>query len=201
VGTRRHLRQRSLRGYVSAYDDNAPDWATARRPGGPSTTPPLAVGRICVDGLRLPGRADALTTGLHQFAFRYFLIPVGSPKDNFWYYRSCGRTPRCCTASALELARQRRADNRRPRAEHCDEVELFLNARALASRPCSATRSSNGGEIPPGILVRQGQQGRQGRRRGKDRDHRRTCGRATAPVGRRLMPTRGCLHHHCGGCR
>ena len=106
-------------------------------------------------------------------------------------------------ASALELARQRRADNRGSRAEQLRRSRTFLerpepwqtgHAARLAAQMESEIRARG--------TFRQGQQGREGRRRGKDRDHRRPRVRAALarPVGDRCQ-RRGHLHHHRDGCR
>jgi len=72
VGTRGIYANDPVRGYVSAYDDNARIGQQRAGLVDLLRRPPLAVGRICVDGLRLPGRADALRLALHQFAISYF---------------------------------------------------------------------------------------------------------------------------------
>ena len=72
VGTRGIYRDDPARGYVSAYDDNAPEWAqTAETWMSFFSTRPLAFqGIFRLDGIRLPGRADAIWLALHQLSLR-----------------------------------------------------------------------------------------------------------------------------------
>jgi beta-galactosidase len=132
VGTRGIYADDKGRGYVSAYDDYAPEWANTAEAWWSFFDPrPWLSGGFVWTGFDYRGEPTPCAWPCISSHFGV-LDTCGFPKDNFWYYKSwwtaepvlhlmphwnwAGREGQPIDVRALS---------------NCDEVELFLNGRSL----------------------------------------------------------------------
>jgi beta-galactosidase len=132
VSTRGIYANDPVRGYVSAYDDNAPEWAqTAETWVTYFSTRPWMSGGFVWTGFDYRGEPTPYDWPCINSHFG-ILDTCGFPKDNFWYYKSWWTD-----APVLHLLPHWNWPGREGqpidvRAEsNCDEVELFLNGTSL----------------------------------------------------------------------
>jgi beta-galactosidase len=135
VGTRGIYANDPVRGYVSAYDDNAPEWANSAHDWWTfyDARPWLSGGMVWT-GFDYRGEPTPYDWPCINSHFG-ILDTCGFPKDNFWYYRSWwqdwpvlhllphwnwpGKEGQTIEVRALS---------------NCDEVELFLNGQSLGKQ-------------------------------------------------------------------
>jgi beta-galactosidase len=134
VSTRGIYDERPERGYVSAYDVNAPLGTTAESWWSFSPTargcPAVLSGRVLIIAAsrrRTAGRASIRTFGI--------LDTCGFPKDNFYYYQSWWTTN-----TVLHLLPhwnwpgKEGQEIRVDALSNCKQVELFLNGESLGKQ-------------------------------------------------------------------
>ena len=124
------------RGYVSAYDDNAPAWAQHGRDVVELLRrAALALRRLRLDRLRLPRRADALRLAVHQLALRHprhlrlpqgqlLVLPGLVDRPARWshllpHWNWPGKEGQEIDVRCFS---------------NCEEVELFLNGQSLGKQ-------------------------------------------------------------------
>jgi beta-galactosidase len=138
VGTRGIYAKDAVRGYVSAYDDNAPEWAQSAETWLSFFAPrPWLSGAFVWTGFDY--RGEPTPYGWPCISSHFGIMDTcGFPKDNFWYFQSwwtdrpvlhilphwnwAGREGKGIDVRALS---------------NCDEVELFLNGQSLGRQPVS----------------------------------------------------------------
>ena len=132
VSTRGIYANDPVRGYVSAYDDNAPEWAqTAETWVTYFDSRPWMSGGFVWTGFDYRGEPTPYSWPCINSHFG-IMDTCGFPKDNFWYYKSWWTD-----AAVLHLLPHwnwagREGQEIDVRAlSNCDEVELFLNGRSL----------------------------------------------------------------------
>lgn len=132
VSTRGIYANDEAHGYVSAYDDNAPSWATTAKTWWGFFQPrPWLSGGFVWTGFDYRGEPTPYAWPCISSHFGIF-DTCGFPKDNFWYYQSWWST-----APVLHLLPHwnwagREGQSIDVRAlSNCDEVELLLNGRSL----------------------------------------------------------------------
>jgi beta-galactosidase len=135
VGTRGIYANDPVRGYVSAYDDNAPEWANNAQAWWTFyDARPWLSGGFVWTGFDYRGEPTPYDWPCINSHFG-ILDTCGFPKDNFWYYRSWwqdwpvlhllphwnwpGKEGQPIDVRALS---------------NCDEVELFLNGQSLGKQ-------------------------------------------------------------------
>jgi beta-galactosidase len=135
VGTRGIYANDPARGYVSAYDDNAPEWANNAQAWWTFyDARPWLSGGFVWTGFDYRGEPTPYDWPCINSHFG-ILDTCGFPKDNFWYYRSWwqdwpvlhllphwnwpGKEGQTIEVRALS---------------NCDEVELFLNGQSLGKQ-------------------------------------------------------------------
>jgi beta-galactosidase len=128
VSTRGIYANDPVRGYVSAYDDNAPEWAqTAETWVTYFATRPWMSGGFVWTGFDYRGEPTPYSWPCINSHFG-IMDTCGFPKDNFWYYRAWWTD-----APVLHILPHwnwagREGQEIDVRAlSNCDEVELFLN--------------------------------------------------------------------------
>ncbi|MFO1478116.1 MAG: beta-galactosidase GalA [Verrucomicrobiota bacterium] len=135
VSTRGIYANDKERGYVSAYDDNAPAWAhTAETWWGYFATRPWLSGGFVWTGFDYRGEP---TPYLWPCISSHFgiLDTCGFPKDNFWYYQSWWTD-----APVLHLLphwnwQGQEGQEIDVRAlSNCEEVEVFLNGQSQGKK-------------------------------------------------------------------
>ncbi len=136
VGTRGIYANDPQRGYVSAYDDNAPSWATTAKTWMSYFGPrPWLSGGFVWTGFDYRGEPTPYDWPCINSHFG-ILDTCGFPKDNFWYYRSWWTT-----APVLHLLPHWNWAGREGQPidvralSNCDEVELFLNGASQGRKP------------------------------------------------------------------
>lgn len=158
VSTRGIYANDPVRGYVSAYDDNAPEWAnTAEQWMSFFATRPWLSGGFVWTGFDYRGEPTPYAWPCISSHFG-ILDTCGYPKDNFWYYQSWWTS-----APVLHLLPHwnwagREGQEIDVRAlSNCDEVELFLNGRSLG-RQVMPRDSELKWKVPyaPGVLSAKG---------------------------------------------
>jgi len=132
VSTRGIYANDAARGYVSAYDDNRPEWAnTAEEWLGFFAPRPWLSGGFVWTGFDYRGEPTPYGWPCINSHFG-ILDTCGFPKDNFWYYQSWWTA-----RPVLHLLPHWNWPGRAGQAidvralSNCDEVELFLNGRSL----------------------------------------------------------------------
>ena len=138
VSTRGIYANDTERGYVSAYDDNAPAWAQHR---GDMVEFLRRRGRGCPGGFVWTGfdyRGEPTPYGWPCINSHFGILDTcGFPKDNFWYYQSWWTDKPVLHLLPHWNWPGREGQEIDVRAlSNCDEVELFLNGRSLGSRRC-----------------------------------------------------------------
>jgi beta-galactosidase len=154
VSTRGIYENDKQRGYVSAYDSNAPSWATtAERWWGYFADRPWLSGGFVWTGFDYRGEPTPYAWPCINSHFGV-LDTCGFPKDNFYYYQSWWTTN-----TVLHLlphwnwpgkeGRQIRVDA----LSNCEEVELFLNGESLGKQPMKrSSKLSWQVKYAPGVL-------------------------------------------------
>jgi beta-galactosidase len=136
VSTRGIYQNDPVRGYVSAYDDNAPEWAQTAETWVSYFAPrPWLSGGFVWTGFDYRGEPTPYNWPCINSHFG-IMDTCGFPKDNFWYYQAWWTD-----APVLHILPHwnwagREGQEIDVRAlSNCDEVELFLNGRSLGRRP------------------------------------------------------------------
>ena len=132
VGTRGIYAKDTVRGYVSAYDEYAPDWAnTAHDWWRFYHARPWLSGGFVWTGFDYRGEPTPYEWPCINSHFG-ILDTCGFPKDNFWYYKSWWQDQ-----PVLHLLPHWNWPGREGQEievdalSNCDEVELFLNGQSL----------------------------------------------------------------------
>jgi beta-galactosidase len=161
VSTRGIYANDPVRGYVSAYDDNAPEWAQTAETWlsyfGPR---PWLSGGFVWTGFDYRGEPTPYGWPCINSHFG-IMDTCGFPKDNFWFYQAWWSD-----RPVLHLLPHwnwpgREGQEIDVRAlSNCDEVELFLNGRTLGRQAMKAY-SELKWKVPyaPGVLSAQGYKG------------------------------------------
>jgi len=132
VGTRGIYANDAVRGYVSAYDDFAPEWAqTAETWVSFFATRPWLSGGFVWTGFDYRGEPTPYGWPCINSHFG-IMDTCGFPKDNYWYYQSWWSS-----RPVLHLMPHWNWPGREGQPidvralSNCDEVELFLNGASL----------------------------------------------------------------------
>jgi beta-galactosidase len=132
VSTRGIYENDKTRGYVSAYDDNAPSWAhTAERWWSYFDARPWLSGGFVWTGFDYRGEPTPYAWPCINSHFG-ILDTCGFPKDNFYYYQSWWTTN--VVLHLLPHWNWPGSEGREIRVDalcNCEEVELFLNGESL----------------------------------------------------------------------
>jgi beta-galactosidase len=132
VSTRGIYENDKTRGYVSAYDDNAPSWAhTAERWWSYFDARPWLSGGFVWTGFDYRGEPTPYAWPCINSHFG-ILDTCGFPKDNFYYYQSWWTTN--IVLHLLPHWNWPGSEGREIRVDalcNCEEVELFLNGESL----------------------------------------------------------------------
>ena len=136
VSTRGIYENDKARGYVSAYDVNAPSWAhTAERWWSYFADRPWLSGGFVWTGFDYRGEPTPYAWPCINSHFGVLDV-CGYPKDNFYYYRSWWTTN-----TVLHLlphwnwAGKEGQEIRVDALSNCEEVELFLNGASIGKQP------------------------------------------------------------------
>jgi beta-galactosidase len=161
VSTRGIYANDAVRGYVSAYDDNAPEWAQTAE-----TWMSYFAGRPWLSGgfvwTGFDYRGEPTPYGWPCINSHFGIMDTcGFPKDNFWFYKAWWTG-----GPVLHLLPHwnwpgREGQEIDVRAlSNCDEVELLLNGRALGRQAMKAD-SELKWSVPyaPGVLSARGFRG------------------------------------------
>ncbi len=161
VSTRGIYENDKVRGYVSAYDVNAPSWAnTAEEWYGVFAARPWLSGGFVWTGFDYRGEPTPYSWPCINSHFG-ILDVCGFPKDNFYYYQAWWTTN-----IVLHLlphwnwpgkaGQEIRVDA----LSNCEEVELFLNDASLGRQPMKRnSKLSWQVKYAPGVLSAQGYNG------------------------------------------
>jgi beta-galactosidase len=163
VGTRGIYANDAARGYVSAYDDNAPSWAqTAATWWRYFADRPWLSGGFVWTGFDYRGEPTPYSWPCINSHFG-ILDTCGFPKDNFWYYQSWWSTN-----TVLHLLPHwnwpgKEGQEIDVRAlSNCEEVELFLNGSSLGRQQMKRNSQLRWNvKYIPGILSAKGFKGGQ----------------------------------------
>ena len=158
VSTRGIYENDKVRGYVSAYDLNAPEWAnTAQAWWSFYSVRPWLSGGFVWTGFDYRGEPTPYDWPCINSHFG-ILDTCGFPKDNFYYYRSWWQA-----APVLHLLPHwnwagREGQEIEVRAlSNCDEVELFLNGQSLGKQAMARdSQLSWKVKYAPGVLSAKG---------------------------------------------
>jgi beta-galactosidase len=136
VSTRGIYENDPVRGYVSAYDDNAPEWAQTAETWVTFFAPrPWLSGGFVWTGFDYRGEPTPYYWPCISSHFG-ILDTCGFPKDNFWYYQAWWTSP-----PVLHILPHWNWPGKEGQEidvrtlSNCDEVELFLNGRSLGRQP------------------------------------------------------------------
>ncbi len=161
VGTRGIYANDPVRGYVSAYDDNAPEWAqTAETWVGFFATRPWLSGGFVWTGFDYRGEPTPYGWPCINSHFG-IMDTCGFPKDNYWYYQSWWTDRPVLHLMPHWNWPGREGEEIDVRAlSNCDEVELFLNGASLG-RQAMKPQSVLKWKVPyaPGVLSARGFEG------------------------------------------
>ena len=132
VGTRGIYANDPARGYVSAYDDNAPTWSNTAEQWWSFFDPrPWLSGGFVWTGFDYRGEPTPYGWPCINSHFG-ILDTCGFPKDNFWYYQSWWTDQPVLHLLPHWNWAGREGQEIDVRAlSNCEEVELFLNGRSL----------------------------------------------------------------------
>ena len=161
VGTRGIYADDPARGYVSSYDDFAPDWAqTAETWMGYFATRPWLSGGFVWTGFDY--RGEPTPYGWPCISSHFGIMDTcGFPKDNYWYYQAwwSNRTVLHIMPHWNWPGREGQEIDVRA-LSNCEEVELFLNGRSLG-RKALAPYTQLKWRVPyaPGTLSARGYNG------------------------------------------
>ena len=119
-------------GYISAYDDTAPDWAqTAETWVTYFSTRPWMSGGFVWTGFDYRGEPTPYGWPVINSHFG-IMDTCGFPKDNFWYYQAAWtENPMVHVLPHWNWPGKEGQDIDVRSQTNCDEVELFLNGRSL----------------------------------------------------------------------
>jgi beta-galactosidase len=135
VGTRGIYANDKERGYVSAYDDNAPSWATTtERWWSYFADRPWLSGGFVWTGFDYRGEPTPYSWPCINSHFG-ILDTCGFPKDNFYYYQSWWTTN--LVLHLLPHWNWPGREGQKIRVDalsNCQEVELFLNGQSLGKQ-------------------------------------------------------------------
>jgi beta-galactosidase len=136
VSTRGIYANDAARGYVSAYDDNAPSWAhTAETWWSYFAVRPWLSGGFVWTGFDYRGEPTPYGWPCINSHFG-ILDTCGFPKDNFWYYQSWWTTNVVLHLLPHWNWPGKEGQEIDVRAlSNCEEVELFLNGSSLGRQP------------------------------------------------------------------
>ncbi|HWA87510.1 MAG TPA: DUF4982 domain-containing protein, partial [Opitutus sp.] len=161
VSTRGIYANDAARGYVSAYDDNAPDWANTAEQWMSFFAPrPWLSGGFVWTGFDYRGEPTPYAWPCINSHFG-ILDTCGFPKDNFWYYQSWWTDkPVLHLLPHWNWAGREGQDIDVRALSNCEEVELFLNGRSLG-RQTMKPQSELKWKVPyaPGTLSAKGYTG------------------------------------------
>jgi beta-galactosidase len=161
VGTRGIYANDKVKGYVSAYDDNAPEWGNTAEQWWSFFGPrPWLSGGFAWTGFDYRGEETPYRWPCINSHFG-ILDTCGFPKDNFWYYKAWWTSE-----PVLHLLPHWNWAGREGQAidvralSNCDEVELFLNGVSLG-RQTMKKNSELKWSVPyqPGRLSAKGYRG------------------------------------------
>jgi beta-galactosidase len=132
LSTRGIYENDTVRGYVSAYDVNAPDWGnTAQAWWSFYAARPWLSGGFVWTGFDYRGEPTPYEWPCISSHFG-ILDTCGFPKDNFWYYRSWWQEkPVLHLLPHWNWAGREGREIEVRALSNCDEVELFLNGVSL----------------------------------------------------------------------
>jgi len=132
VSTRGIYANDPVRGYVSAYDDNAPEWAQTAETWVSFFAPrPWLSGGFVWTGFDYRGEPTPYDWPCINSHFG-ILDTCGFPKDNFWFYQAWWTdSPVLHILPHWNWAGREGQDIDVRALSNCDEVELFLNGRSL----------------------------------------------------------------------
>jgi beta-galactosidase len=135
VGTRGIYANDPVRGYVSAYDDNAPEWANSAQAWWTFyDARPWLSGGFVWTGFDYRGEPTPYDWPCINSHFG-ILDTCGFPKDNFWYYRSWWQGKPVLHLLPHWNWPGKEGQTIEVRAlSNCDEVELFLNGQSLGKQ-------------------------------------------------------------------
>jgi len=156
VSTRGIYANDKERGYVSAYDVNAPSWAhTAERWWSYFADRPWLSGGFVWTGFDYRGEPTPYAWPCINSHFGVLDV-CGFPKDNFYYYQSWWTTN-----TVLHLLPHwnwpGKTDIRVDALSNCEEVELFLNGESLGRQPMKRNSKLTWQvKYAPGILSAKG---------------------------------------------
>jgi len=161
VSTRGIYENDKKRGYVSAYDDNAPSWAnTAEEWYGVFAARPWLSGGFVWTGFDYRGEPTPYSWPCINSHFG-ILDTCGFPKDNFYYYQSWWTTN--IVLHLLPHWNWPGKEGQEIRVDalsNCEEVELFLNGTSLGRQTMKRNSKLTWQvKYAPGILSAQGYNG------------------------------------------
>jgi beta-galactosidase len=135
VSTRGIYENDTVRGYVSAYDVNAPEWANLAHDWWSFyNARPWLSGGFVWTGFDYRGEPTPYEWPCISSHFGIF-DTCGFPKDNFWYYRSWWQEKPVLHLLPHWNWAGREGQEIEVRAlSNCDEVELFLNGQSLGKQ-------------------------------------------------------------------
>ncbi len=161
VSTRGIYANDPVRGYVSAYDDNAPEWAQTAETWVTYFAPrPWLSGGFVWTGFDYRGEPTPYGWPCINSHFG-IMDTCGFPKDNFWYYQAWWTDKPVLHILPHWNWPGREGQDIDVRAlSNCDEVELFLNGRSMG-RQAMAADSEIKWKVPyaPGVLSAKGFKG------------------------------------------
>jgi beta-galactosidase len=170
VGTRGIYADDKARGYVSSYDDFAPEWAqTAETWMSFFATRPWLSGGFVWTGFDY--RGEPTPYGWPCISSHFGILDTcGFPKDNFWYYQAWWSDHPVLHVMPHWNWPGREGQDIDVRAlTNCEEVELFLNGQSLGRKAVTpylqlkwkvpyapgtlSARGYNGGRLAPEAAV------------------------------------------------
>ena len=136
VSTRGIYANDPVRGYVSAYDDNAPEWAQTAETWVSFFGPrPWLSGGFVWTGFDYRGEPTPYGWPCINSHFG-IMDTCGFPKDNFYYYQSVwSDRPMVHILPHWNWAGREGQEIDVRTQSNCDEVELFLNGKSLGRQP------------------------------------------------------------------
>ena len=158
VSTRGIYENDPQRGYVSAYDTNAPPWAhTAQTWWSFFATRPWLSGGFVWTGFDYRGEPTPYSWPCINSHFG-ILDTCGFPKDNFYYYQAWWSTNLVLhLLPHWNWPGQEGQEIRVDALSNCEEVELFVNGQSLGRKPMVRnTKLSWPVKYSPGVLAAKG---------------------------------------------
>jgi beta-galactosidase len=136
VSTRGIYANDPVRGYVSAYDDNAPEWAQTAETWLTYFAPrPWLSGGFVWTGFDY--RGEPTPYGWPCISSHFGILDTcGFPKDNFWFYQAAWtESPMVHVLPHWNWPGKEGQEIDVRAQSNCEEVELFLNGRSLGRLP------------------------------------------------------------------